>query len=230
MKTKTNIEGNKYLFYENDYELEAVALRLISLLPKHSGAVGKPLKDQLWDCAFDLIETTPSNSTIFKRCQSITNETEGDRVFQLLSDVITNVVKVAKMENEKVVKIDFDINNTRKTMNGILVRYTTNGKFVALKTFTDVLIGNKKDIDGILKRINKTIDTITFTEFNDLVYRVKLDQSKLGDDLIKHEYKSIKVAYEDLLTEKGIDASVKRKKTFGGNDNWDMDIDLFNVN
>ena len=134
------------------------------------------------------------------------------------------------MENEKVVKIDFDINNTRKTMNGILVRYTTNGKFVALKTFTDVLIGNKKDIDGILKRINKTIDTITFTEFNDLVYRVKLDQSKLGDDLIKHEYKSIKVAYEDLLTEKGIDASVKRKKTFGGNDNWDMDIDLFNVN
>jgi len=230
MKTKTNIEGNKYLFYENDYELEAVALRLISLLPKHSGAVGKPLKEQLWDCAFDLIETTPSNSTIFKRCQSITNETEGDRVFQLLSDVITNVVKVAKMENEKVVKIDFDINNTRKTMNGILVRYTTNGKFVALKTFTDVLIGNKKDIDGILKRINKTIDTITFTEFNDLVYRVKLDQSKLGDDLIKHEYKSIKVAYEDLLTEKGIDASVKRKKTFGGNDNWDMDIDLFNVN
>lgn len=230
MKTKTNIEGNKYLFYENDYELEAVALRLISLLPKHSGAVGKPLKDQLWDCAFDLIETTPSNSTIFKRCQSITNETEGDRVFQLLSDVITNVVKVAKMENEKVVKIDFDINNTRKTINGILVRYTTNGKFVALKTFTDVLIGNKKDIDGILKRINKTIDTITFTEFNDLVYRVKLDQSKLGDDLIKHEYKSIKVAYEDLLTEKGIDASVKRKKTFGGNDNWDMDIDLFNVN
>ena len=230
MKTKTNIEGNKYLFYENDYELEAVALRLISLLPKHSGAVGKPLKEQLWDCAFDLIETTPSNSTIFKRCQSITNETEGDRVFQLLSDVITNVVKVAKMENEKVVKIDFDINNTRKTINGILVRYTTNGKFVALKTFTDVLIGNKKDIDGILKRINKTIDTITFTEFNDLVYRVKLDQSKLGDDLIKHEYKSIKVAYEDLLTEKGIDASVKRKKTFGGNDNWDMDIDLFNVN
>ena len=230
MKTKTNIEGNKYLFYENDYELEAVALRLISLLPKHSGAVGKPLKDQLWDCAFDLIETTPSNSTIFKRCQSITNETEGDRVFQLLSDVITNVVKVAKMENEKVVKIDFDINNTRKTMNGILVRYTTNGKFVALKTFTDVLIGNKKDIDGILKRINKTIDTITFTEFNDLVYRVKLDQSKLGDDLIKHEYKSIKVAYEDLLTEKGIDASVKRKKTFGGNDNWDKDIDLFDVN
>ena len=112
MKTKTNIEGNKYLFYENDYELEAVALRLISLLPKHSGAVGKPLKEQLWDCAFDLIETTPSNSTIFKRCQSITNETEGDRVFQLLSDVITNVVKVAKMENEKVVKIDFDINNT----------------------------------------------------------------------------------------------------------------------
>ena len=230
MKTKTNIEGNKYLFYENDYELEAVALRLISLLPKHSGAVGKPLKEQLWDCAFDLIETTPSNSTIFKRCQSITNETEGDRVFQLLSDVITNVVKAAKMENEKVVKIDFDINNTIKTMNGILVRYTTNGKFVALKTFTDVLIGNKKDIDGILKRINKTIDTITFTEFNDLVYRVKLDQSKLGDDLIKHEYKSIKVAYEDLLTEKGIDASVKRKKTFGGNDNWDMDIDLFNVN
>ena len=230
MKTTTTIDGNKYLFYENDYELEAVALRLISLLPKHSGAVGKPLKDQLWDCAFDLIETTPSNSTIFKRCQSITNETEGDRVFQLLSDVITNVVKAAKMENEKVVKIDFDINNTRKTMNGILVRYTTNGKFVALKTFTDVLIGNKKDIDGILKRINKTIDTITFTEFNDLVYRVKLDQSKLGDDLIKHEYKSIKVAYEDLLTEKGIDASVKRKKTFGGNDNWDKDIDLFDVN
>lgn len=230
MKTKTNIEGNKYLFYENDYELEAVALRLISLLPKHSGAVGKPLKNQLWECAFNLIDTTPNNSTIFKRCQSITNETEGDRVLQLFNDVIATILKSTNMENEKVVKIDFDTNNTRKTQNGILVRYTTNGKFIALKTFTDVLMGNKKDIDGILKRINRTIDTITFTEFNDLVYRVKLDQSKLGDDLIKHEYKSIKVAYEDLLTEKGIDASVKRKKTFGGNDNWDMDIDLFNVN
>jgi len=229
MKAKTNMEGNKYLFYENDYELEAVALRLISLLPKHSGAVGKPLKDQLWDCAFDLVEATPSNSTIFKRCQSITNETEGDRVYQLLSDVITNVVKTAKMENEKVVKIDFDTNITRTTENGVLVRYTTNGKFVALKTFTDVLMGNKKDIDGILNRLNKTIDTITFTEFNDLVYRVKLDQTKLGEDIIRHEYKSIKVAHEDLLTEKGIDASVKRKKTFGNNDNWDMNIDLFTI-
>ncbi len=229
MKTKTNIEGNKYLFYENDYELEAVALRLISLLPKHSRAVGKTLKEQLWECAFDLIETTPNNSTIFKRCQSITNEPEGDRVFQLFSDVITNIVKTAKMENEKVVKIDFDISKTRTTENGILVRYTTNGKFIALKTFTDVLMGNKKDIDGILKTINKNIDTITFTEFNDLVFRIKQDQSKLGDDLIKYDYKSIKIASEDLLTEKGIEPLSKGRKTFGGNDNWDMDIDLFSI-
>jgi hypothetical protein len=49
MKTKTNMNGDKYLFYEDDYELEGIALKLISLLPKNSGSVGKPLKMRLWD-------------------------------------------------------------------------------------------------------------------------------------------------------------------------------------
>lgn len=226
MKTKTSSTGEKYIFFENDIELEAIALRLVSLLPKHSGSIGKPLKLRLWDCAFDYLETAPKNSVVFKRCQTIDDEMTEQRVFALMKDVINEIVKIAKAGEEKLVVMSWNKNKTRTTEKGILVRYTTNGKFIGLKTLTEVLIGNKKDIDGLLGRMNTDIENITWAEFNRIVDVVKQDQSRLGDGIIKDHFKTIRVAFEDILTEKEIDAQMKNKKTLFGNDNWETDIDI----
>lgn len=226
MKTKTSSTGNKYIFFEDDIELEAIALRLVSLLPKHSGSIGKPLKLRLWDCAIEHLENAPKNSVVFKRCQTIGDDIAEERVFSLMKEVINEIVKVAKAEDEKVVVMSWNKNKTRTTENGILVRYTTNGKFIGLKTLTDVLIGNKKDIDGLLKRMNTDIENITWAEFNRIVDVVKQDQSRLGDGIIKEFFKSVRVAFEDILTEKEIDAKIKTKTSLFKTDNWENDIDI----
>jgi len=204
MKMRTNQQGEKYLIYADDIELDTIALKLISLLPKHSGIHNKPFKMKLWDCAFDLIENTPKESIIFRRSLTIFNEKDEDRVYALLKTIIDDILKATGKDKEKSVKIDWNKERTRTNENNILIRYTADNKFVALKTITDVLIGTEKDINGLLKRVDRTIDTIKWHEFNRLVHAVKEDQSALGEDLIKYEFKSIRLAFEDLLTEKNI--------------------------
>jgi len=215
MKTKTNMNGDKYLFYEDDYELEGIALKLISLLPKNSGSVGKPLKMRLWDCAFNLIEETPYNSTIFKRSLSIENQPDADRVYNLITEVINHIVKTAGMENEKYAVMEWNDTKTFNNKNGVLVRYSKNGKFIGLKTFTDTLIGSLKDMDALLKRMETSVLEIGWIEFNGLMYMVKQDQSELGDNLLKNEFRTIRVATESLITEKKLETNFKQKIKFG---------------
>jgi enolase len=143
-----------------------------------------------------------------------------------MKEIINEIVKQAGASNEKSVKMDWDENKTRTTENGVKVRYTTNGKFVGLKTLCDVLIGNMKDIEGLLKMIDTDIENITWAKFNNLVEKVKQDQSRYGDGMVKQNFKTIRIAFEDILTEKGIDPIKENKIPHIKVDSWESGIDI----
>jgi len=209
MKKKTNSMGQPYIIFEDDRDLEKLALSIIALLPKHSGTINKPLKMRLWDCAFDYLDTAPKSSVIFKRCQTITNELAEERVMALLTEVINKIVKEAKAEHEKMAVMSWDKSKTRKTKNGILVRHSSNGKFVGLKTLTEVLVGKLEELEQLMKAANTNIEDISWADFNKLVEFVKTDHSFFGKGQVKDKFKSIKVAFEDILTEKEITTNKK---------------------
>lgn len=111
----------------------------------------------------------------------------------------------------------WDKKKSYTTANGILVRFTQDGKYVALKKHTSGIWASKADMDDMFSSFKKTYDELTIPQFFRLHSSIAQDFTKYGEHRFS-KYKTIKLFQEDLLTEKGI-------KSSKSNENMVYDLD-----
>ena len=203
MKTKYTEDGRKYLISPDEF-LEGVSLSIIFNLHKVENPEAITLNDKLWEASYNYLENAPTNSALLTHTM-IGYDNKEEMVYFWITEAITAIMNQVSFK-EKKVKLEWG--KTYKTDKYLSVRETTDGKYIALKFFTNGIVMNKKDYNTLLEDLGVELNEITPNQFNRLEYTIR---STMGEHSYFTRYKSLRCFYESVLTEKGITSSeVKR--------------------
>jgi len=204
MKTKYTEDGRKYLISPDEF-LEGLSLSIIFNLHKVENPEAITLKDKLWEAAYIYLDDAPTNSAIFTHTM-IGFDNKDEMVYFWIKEAITAILSHIPFK-EKKVKLAWG--KPYKTDKSLLVRETTDGKYIALKFFTNGIVMNKKDYTILLEDLGVELNDITPSQFNRLEYAIR---SSIGDHSYFTRYKSLRCFYESVLTEKGITSTQTKRE------------------
>jgi hypothetical protein len=205
MKKKYTPDGKPYLFSTDEF-VEGLCLALISNLHKVNNPEVQTLEDRLWEASFHYLEDCDSDSSIFTNTMLGLEYSQDKLIYANFQEAIKTIMSYIPLKEKKVM---FEFNEGYLTKHNILVRETKDGKYIALKFFTDGLIMNKKDYQKLFNDIQIDIEDMSAVQFNRLEYNIRMT---LGENYYFDRYKSLRCFKESLSTEKELNPNNKSIK------------------